>query len=102
MGQLGTLLVLALALGACNGSTGTTDGLIAQDAHRDGIAPPDGPRREAASSDGPRSDLRRDGSAAPGWTLVSPGTFTMGSPASEPCRVADETERKVTLTRAFE
>jgi formylglycine-generating enzyme required for sulfatase activity len=99
-----TLVVLALMLPGCNGASGTTDGTTALDARRDGPAgpPADGPRGERVSSDGARGDLRRDGSAPPGWTPVSPGTFTMGSPASEPCRVADETQRKVTLTRAFE
>ena len=33
---------------------------------------------------------------------VAAGSFTMGSPASEPGRIADETAHKVTLTRSFQ
>ena len=33
--------------------------------------------------------------------LVSPGTFIQGSPASEPLRRSDETQRTVTLTKSF-
>lgn len=36
-----------------------------------------------------------------GFTLVLPGTFTMGSPTDEPGRQLDETQHQVTLTRAF-
>ena len=32
---------------------------------------------------------------------VEPGTFTMGSPTTEPCRGNDETEHNVTLTMGF-
>ena len=35
------------------------------------------------------------------WVEVEPGSFTMGSPAIEPCRDADEAEHPVTLTRGF-
>jgi formylglycine-generating enzyme required for sulfatase activity len=40
--------------------------------------------------------------AALGWVTVSPGTFLMGSPADEPCRLANEERHPVTLTRPFE
>jgi formylglycine-generating enzyme required for sulfatase activity len=36
------------------------------------------------------------------WMPIFCGTFTMGSPATEPCRSTDETEHRVTLTRPFE
>jgi formylglycine-generating enzyme required for sulfatase activity len=36
------------------------------------------------------------------YVAVSAGTFTMGSPASEPCRDVNEPEHQVTLTRSFE
>jgi formylglycine-generating enzyme required for sulfatase activity len=45
------------------------------------------------------------GSSSEGWVTLQPGSFYMGSPASEPCREpgsAKETRHKVTLTRAFE
>jgi len=37
-----------------------------------------------------------------GFVTVAKGSFTMGSPASEPCRGSDETQHGVTLTRSFE
>jgi formylglycine-generating enzyme required for sulfatase activity len=36
-----------------------------------------------------------------GFVLVPPGTFTMGSPSSEPGRYADEVPHTVTLTKGF-
>ena len=36
-----------------------------------------------------------------GWCLIPAGSFTMGSPETEPCRNLDETQHSVTLTRAF-
>ena len=39
------------------------------------------------------------------WVSISPGTFTMGSPKTDPCREIEglkETEHLVTLTRSFE
>jgi formylglycine-generating enzyme required for sulfatase activity len=42
-------------------------------------------------------------SLAPGdWVRLSAGTFTMGSPPSEPERQSNETQHTVTLTRDFE
>ena len=41
--------------------------------------------------------------AAPGtWVSIPAGTFQMGSPNSEPCRIIDETQHQVTLTHKFE
>ncbi len=37
----------------------------------------------------------------PGYSYIPAGTFTMGSPISEPDRGSDETQHEVTLTRAF-
>ena len=35
------------------------------------------------------------------WVRIPAGSFTMGSPASEPCRGPNETERRITLSRAL-
>jgi formylglycine-generating enzyme required for sulfatase activity len=41
--------------------------------------------------------------AAPGtWVTIPSGTFSMGSPATEPCRGSNETQHSVTLTHSFE
>jgi formylglycine-generating enzyme required for sulfatase activity len=37
-----------------------------------------------------------------GWCAIPAGSFTMGSPLSEPCRKSNETQHKVTLTHPFE
>jgi len=36
------------------------------------------------------------------WVTIAKGTFTMGSPTSEPCRSGDEGQHQVTLTHSFE
>ena len=36
------------------------------------------------------------------WVTVPSGTFTMGSPTSEPCRVNDENRHQVVVTRPFQ
>jgi len=38
----------------------------------------------------------------PKWVTIKAGTFQMGSPSTEKCREADETQHKVTLTNDFE
>ena len=40
--------------------------------------------------------------STPGFVTIAPGTFTMGSPTSEPGRVSTETEHTVILTRSFD
>ena len=61
----------------------------------DGAAFWDGGLRDKYSADG--------SGVVPGtWVMVRAGTFIMGSPTSEPCRVANETAHHVTLTHPFE
>ena len=36
------------------------------------------------------------------WVTIKAGTFQMGSPSTESCRITNETQHKVTLTRNFE
>jgi len=49
----------------------------------------------------PDSMVETDAAIPGSWVNIKAGSFTMGSPASESCRDADETARAVTLTRAF-
>jgi formylglycine-generating enzyme required for sulfatase activity len=72
----------------------------------------DAPRRDSTWADGRPPDkpsppdklvLPLDGGAVPGtWLTIYKGTFTMGSPAAEPCRGSDEDLHAVTLTHNFE
>ena len=68
-----------------------------------------------ATQDAGSVDVERDGATFPPyeagtvpgeWVSISAGSFTMGSPPSEPCREGigghKETAHKVTLSRAFE
>ena len=48
---------------------------------------------------GDDDDDNDDDTAVPDFVLISHGTFLMGSPESEPGRVLNETQHKVTLTR---
>jgi len=44
-----------------------------------------------------------DGAVVPGtWATIPKGTFMMGSPANEPCRLLAEDQHQVTLTHDFE
>ena len=36
------------------------------------------------------------------WITIKPGSFLMGSPATEPCRRSNESQHKVELTHSFE
>jgi len=64
---------------------------------------PDAPSSTDQGGDLGGSDL---GSVLGTWVQIVPGSFTMGSPASEPCREPGknfkETAHQVTLTYAFE
>jgi formylglycine-generating enzyme required for sulfatase activity len=58
-----------------------------------------------ASADGRDRGADRapaDGGVPGTWVSIPSGTFTMGSPTSEPCRDSKETPHQVTLTRGFE
>jgi formylglycine-generating enzyme required for sulfatase activity len=50
---------------------------------------------------GPRPGEDYDGGSGLEMIWVEPGTFTMGSPASEPEREAGETQHEVTLTQGY-
>jgi len=83
-----TSFIAALALLACgcSGSEPGSDGPVTS--------------ADAAPKDGSAPEL---GTLVPGkWIKIEPGSFTMGSPASELCREGDEDQHQVTLTRAFE
>lgn len=57
--------------------------------------------QDSSSSEIPQADLSV---SIPGiWVAIPAGTFTMGSPTSEPCRlgIGAETQHQVTLTHAF-
>jgi formylglycine-generating enzyme required for sulfatase activity len=51
---------------------------------------------------GPGDATAEGGGQVPGsWVSLDPGSFTMGSPASEPCRSNDEVLHPVTLSRGL-
>jgi formylglycine-generating enzyme required for sulfatase activity len=86
-------VLLALPLAACTGRA----------------LPGSGPDGAGASEPtlpldlGPPADIRPPADlASPGWVTVKPGTFLMGSPEEEPCRLPNEERHAVTLNRAFE
>jgi formylglycine-generating enzyme required for sulfatase activity len=71
------------------GDDGSGDGPVL-----DGPPKPDAPKADRKSG---------DGGAVPGiWVAIAKGTFTMGSPTSEPCRGDDEQQHLVTLTHDYE
>jgi formylglycine-generating enzyme required for sulfatase activity len=79
------------------GPDGPTPDLPLLDALPD--APPDAP-----ALDGPPDAAPADAALPGTWVLISAGTFSMGSPATEPCRESTqvkETQHSVTLTTAF-
>ena len=49
----------------------------------------------------PDARVETDASVPGNWITLKAGSFSMGSPAAEACRDADESARKVTLTRAL-
>ena len=60
------------------------------------------PDSSVAPGDARAGDTSPVGTVVPTtWIDVAAGTFTMGSPAAENCRDADEVAHQVTLTRAF-
>jgi len=74
------------------------------DSADEGTPKPDGmdvgyPKLDGMDQGPPPSDL---GGVAPGtWVQVAAGSFSMGSPASDPCMGFNETQHLVTLTRSF-
>ena len=78
------------------------------------IAPPDGKNPDIALSDSAATDQAVPDQApsdvngadglkpTSGFVAIKAGSFMMGSPASEPCRRANEDQHKVTLTHDFE
>jgi formylglycine-generating enzyme required for sulfatase activity len=90
------------------------DARAARDAPADRRASEGGADRqvklEGGALDGRASDVPRPDApapdtvppATPGFAVVGPGTFSMGSPATEKCREPDELLHDVTLTHVFE
>ena len=109
MRTIAVLASLLLLFCACSG----TDDPITADLKLPDATTPDGPSADLAAPDAAGPDAPLHDSQAPDvgavpatkWIKIVPGTFTMGSPATEPCRQPDtarETQHKVTLTRSFE
>ncbi|MEM9194758.1 MAG: formylglycine-generating enzyme family protein [Myxococcota bacterium] len=89
-------VVLGFGCGGDDRRGAPTDGSMALDA-----AAMDAP----TLADGSRAEGGADGGdpVSRGFVRVSSGTYTLGSPPSEPCRVREnETQREITLTRDFE
>jgi formylglycine-generating enzyme required for sulfatase activity len=101
------ILTAALGLGMlvqCHDAVSSTDS-APLDAAEAGA--PDGPVVDTGAG-APDPDLTQSDAAlsVPGtWAFIAKGTFTMGSPASEPCRETfggEETQHQVSLTHSFE
>jgi formylglycine-generating enzyme required for sulfatase activity len=84
-----------VVVAACGSSPSGADGAGRDGASRDSLdVALEGPRLRDASVDAGR---------LPGtYVKLSAATFTMGSPATEPCRQANESAHAVTLTRSCE
>ena len=108
-------LALAAALASSSGcvSNSINGGGGKCDQGADQGAPDASSRPDLATSDLPSvidlkvPDTAPGGDLPPGtipgtWVTITAGTFTMGSPAGEKCRYANETQHKVTLTSSFE
>ena len=102
-------LALALALAPCGCVRAGFDVAATPDSGSDGpgqdsspgdAPPPDQAPRDAAPDAAP--DAATDAPQNPGLKKIAAGSFTMGAPASEPCRGLGETTHTVTLTRAYE
>ena len=99
--------VLPLGPGPAADDTGRTDATAdgaAADAPGDGAAA-DSARDTATADDGSfdAAPLPDQGGAPAGWVIITAGTGTVGSPATETCRdSSNETEHQVTLTHDFE
>lgn len=59
------------------------------------------PAPHVIQSSGPRNAVPTPGASTKSWATLDPGTFVMGSPATERCRDADEAQAKMILTRSF-
>jgi len=59
--------------------------------------------QEGGASDTLSLEARPDAWRPPGsWLALEAGTFSMGSPVTEPCRTTDEMQHQVTLSTRFE
>ena len=99
-----------LAAGCITGKAPNTDnGVVLDNSLTDGEPPPaeqgkkDGPKKDGSKKDGPPPRPDAGGELSrPGWALIRPGSFFMGSPAKEHCHKVNETRHKVTLTHEIE
>ncbi len=83
--------------------------LPAPDLKKQDLQGPDQKKPDAQALDQKKLDVqppdlaKPDLSPIPGvWIAITKGSFTMGSPAGEPCNTPDETQHLVTLTHNFE
>jgi len=87
------LLLLTFILGGCAGRAihATSDGSERDSRAADGWTGQDSPSQDQAGA-----------LAGMTWVMIKAGTFHMGSPDDEPCRLPNETLHPVTLTRSYE